>query len=312
MLPYFHTGRMPVFATPRLLNDAMRNGSLDAACMSAIAGLRAGFEPIAPALGVGARGAVRSVFLEPLHTFADDVAFWMAWERSLDDGLGEALASPTSLPTRGEVCLFCSGASEHSEWLATTLLAARGWRARVIRQEGFDAWSIERQAAFVMAHGAGNPAAVLVIGDAALVRAQAAPLAYRIDLALAWHRFARTPCVFAAWFRRPDATANGAFDSAVAPLLAQALAAWEHASDPVRAGAIRQFFAPAELAPARVDEHLDYLGGITYAFDASFVATLDAYRALLARQEGLRPIDDVSLNVAASGRSACPLIPTVL
>jgi len=309
MLPFFHTGSMPVFATPRALNDAMREGRLDAACMSAAAGLRAGFVPVAPAHGIGARGAVRSVYLEPLCASIDDAAFWTAWELSLDDGLAEMLARTAPLPMHGEVVLFCWGASEHSEWLATTLLAARGWRARVVRHAGFDDASTAEQAAFVAAGRQGRPAAALVIGDAALARAHAAPGAHRVDLAAAWRRFAGTPCVFATWFRRADAGAET--DAAVAGILAQGLDAWEGADDSARARAVRAFFAPASVDTSRVHEHLDYLRGITYAFDASFVATLDAYRALLARHGPCRALGDAPPHSAASGRSSCPLVTTV-
>ena len=186
MLPFFHQGNIAVFKTPRALNDAARGGDVDAACMSAIAGLRAGFRTLSPAFGIGAAGPVRSVFVEPMPFSAAEDGFWRNWARGL--------------PSREEVILWTSGASEHSEWLAGALLEAAGARVEVIVDAELEKLSAGALRARLERHRWGRPAAALFIGDSALVRAHSEPSTFRVDLASAWQAFSGLPCVFAAWF----------------------------------------------------------------------------------------------------------------
>ncbi|MCA2959369.1 MAG: hypothetical protein IOD12_03895 [Silvanigrellales bacterium] len=277
MLPFFHQGNITVFKTPRALNDAARRGDVDAACMSAIAGLRAGFRPLFPAFGIGAAGPVRSVFVEPVPFSAAEDGFWRNWERGL--------------PSREEVVLWTSGASEHSEWLASTLLETAGARVEVIVDAELEKLSAEALRARLERHRRGRPAAALFIGDPALVRAHSEPATFRVDLASAWQAFSGLPCVFAAWFncRAPganDASADQSAEVHVATLSA-ALESWEALGSRGRRDAIARFFQSASGALLNSDlvTSLEtYVEGISFAFGDGFLRTLAEYEKILSAQ----------------------------
>lgn len=292
MLPFFHLGDVPVFRTPRALNDAARAGKVGAACTSAIAGLRAGWIPLQPALGVGAAGSVRSVFLEPVPFLASEHAAWDALTRSLQGVFaphvralveGTAIPSPlvrTYAPTPRPVVLFSSGASEHSEWLARTLLEAAGFSVRVDYVPLLTQLSEKELREVVELRRQGAAAALLVIGDPALARCLRAPATPRLDLADLWRTATGLPCVFACWFQCGAA----AFDAGRARMVLEGnLRAWRALPARGKRDAIVAFLGPE--ATAHLDFYESYLEGITFEFGAAgspFARTVALYEALLA------------------------------
>lgn len=270
MLPYFHEGNVRVFETPRALNNAARAGEVDAACMSAIAGLRAGFRPLVPAFGIGARAEVRSVFVEPVPFSAAEEAFWRAWERGLS--------------CSEEVVLWTSGASEHSEWLACTLLEEAGARVEVVVDPELERLPAAEFRRRLELQRRGRPVAALFIGDPALSRARLAPHTFRVDLGLAWNAFSGLPCVFAAWFACTPANPM----QGTTEVFQTALNSWEALGPTGRREAIARFFPSLPEAPLSAGDLSDlqtYLEGISFTFDAAFVRTLSEYERLLAAQQ---------------------------
>src|SRR5690349_8109568 len=141
MLPFFaYAPDIELVPHPRALNTLAMKRQLDAACMSAIAGLSQGFQPIEPFTGVGAEYKVGSAFLEPIVRTQSDRLFWGEVHRRNINGLAEFgrldVIASVSTP---KFYLLTSGASEQSEWLFCALLAAQGLQAVVLRVPG--AWA---------------------------------------------------------------------------------------------------------------------------------------------------------------------------
>lgn len=215
MLPYFFDDPgVTTLPSPRELNVLAKEDAFDAACLSAIAGLRAGFSPISPFFGIGSRGPVASVYLEPIFAqqdinksnYTDGVTeFWIDFVNGNKNRLHELdLKSPPPRVVR-LVHLLTVGASEHSEWLIRVLLAAQGFATEVHRvPESWHALSPRQLAAHVQMAELQGPCAMLVIGDPALQRAAmyrdvGTP---RLDLGALWEDFsAGLPCLFAIWYQ---------------------------------------------------------------------------------------------------------------
>lgn len=305
MLPYFHQGDVAVFHTPRALNEAARRGEVDAACMSAIAGLRAGFRPLVPSFGIGARHAVRSVYLEPLPRHPEDLDLWRRWEAGLSERTWAQTPSGSGpLPLQGQnVAIWTSGASEHSEWLARTLLLSAGAHVEVRLEADLEHLGPHALRSRLESVDTGRPVAALFIGDPALARAHAAPDAYRIDLASAWQAATGLPCVFATWFDcRPALSleaggkelspVRGLLAPRVAPLrvdpLVAALERWERLGSCERREAIARFVSKGTGGSSLTGDDLasleSYLEGIAFRFDDAFLKTLAEYERLLAAQ----------------------------
>jgi|GEM_PF-4753830 len=310
MLPYFHLGNVPLFPTPRALNEHARAGKLVGACTSAIAGLRAGWRPLVPLHGIGAEGEVRSVYIEPI-LLGDPVAESakavesvesVDWKELPDRLAGSMPKGARALPTSilPAVTLFTSGASEHSEWLACVLLKAVGHTVHVVREPALAGVPEETLQRLIRDHAKTPLAALLLIGDPALFRGVRLPAAPRFDLAQLWRAATGLPCVFAVWFdcrptERLDTRETGApFATGesvrVVEVLHENLRAWECLSSAGRRERIAWFLASqgANAIPPGLSIDFEplsffesYLEGITCRFDASFAATLKAYEQLL-------------------------------
>lgn len=321
MLPFFHSSKDITLAkSPRGLNEAAREGAVDCACMSVIAGIRAGFTPVFPFVGVGSEKRVKSVYLEALPMNAakpvgteilELPSFWGQF-CSQNKGLLQEFLFDSAPPYAGRVHLFTAGASEHSEWLACVLLWAQGYSTLVHRID--QSLQFESPVALAERYQGvcnGEPAALLVIGDTALARARrlAHTARCRLDLATLWNSFSNLPCLFAAWFdTRSPARNTSALNS---EMLATSVAQWTAQSDFARWCVAREFLekhSPAMLesyAPVgenllRVDV-LDYLSQIVCVFDKRYEQTYELYcRLNLAYVTSTAQRAEVGLGSAAN------------
>ena len=192
MMPWFSENPdMILFDTPREMNSALLEGKIDAACLSAIVGLKNKLTPLNPLCGIASDGPVQSVFIEPIiNNFAQK----NRWTNYLHKN-----------STEPYMTLFTTEASQQSYWLFNRLFAQKGTKIKTI--------TIPKEDAFLspldFEHKydcSGTLKALLTIGDPALWRQREFPSCTRIDLAEFWQNQTGLPCVFAAWFARKGLT----------------------------------------------------------------------------------------------------------
>ena len=306
MLPFFYSNKEIVLAkSPRELNTGAREGSIDCACMSVIAGIRSGFKPVFPFVGVGSENRVRSVYLDALPMAdasrlalpetqktqgrASEIAelpdFWGQFCIE-NKGHLEHFSMATPPVAKGRVHLFTAGASEHSEWLACVLLWTQGYETSVHRIDASANFESSQVLAERYAHVCnGEPAALLVIGDPALARVRRFPhmARCRLDLATLWNSFSGLPCLFATWFDARPAQAV----PLSAEHLVESVNQWNAQSDFARWCVVREFLqghSPALLESYASagesllrDDVLDYLSYIVCVFDERYEKTYELY-----------------------------------
>lgn len=289
MIPFFACSDTPVelFATPRLLNDSIRAGAVDAGCMSAIAGVRAGFEPTEPFMGVAAAQTVGSVFVEPVLETAADKTFWHQFYESVSGGLARLKEQDPFSPQEEKVQILSSGASEQSEWLARMLLQSQGIRSEVSYDFEIEERVNGESSQFQGARDESVRRLRLFIGDQALLRSWAYPLSEleRWDLAEMWRRFAGSPAIFALWYcRRLE------HKSEAGRLIFTNLENWLKLSQK------KQLFLALDVLEKQknallcqisvkdIEKNLsDYLSNLSFILDNDFQTTFDSYRYLYSR-----------------------------
>lgn len=203
MLPYFFDSHdVEIFDSPALLNEAMRHEQVDAACMSAIAGIKSGFTPLEPMMGVASNENVGSVFLEPLLETPDQHLFWTKFLTL--NSKGEIKVD--NVESRTHVAIFSSGASEQSLWLARLLLHWQGHKTTVHLVDKKLSKDIEASDVVnFLKNTAATQALFLSIGDIALYRVFEQKFVHpgcRWDVAQLWKHARGVPCVFATLFVR--------------------------------------------------------------------------------------------------------------
>lgn len=246
MLPYLiHEGEISCERepTPLRLNHRARRGDFDGACLSAIAGFNiqrsgiAGVEPLQ--FGVGARGAVGSVYLEPVEIFQSGEInshfgekisgreFWKHFREKNNNSLvqkrseenfdfqqlqlGKMVEDEENKPL--QVTILASAASEQSEWLVRQLIAAQDYELVFKKIETpsnlFLPSELSLLARTLQISG---PCALLVIGDPALERRMLFSgeevAGSRLDVATLWQDATGLPCIFASWFSLPRRVEN--------------------------------------------------------------------------------------------------------
>lgn len=208
MLPYFFDSTdVEIFDSPALLNEAMRNDKVDAACMSAIAGIKSGFKPLEPMMGVASNENVGSVFLEPLLETPEQHLFWKQFLALNSNCEIEA----EELVPKTHVAIFSSGASEQSLWLARLLLHWQGHKTTVHLIDKNLSKDIDAiDVANLLESTEATQALFLCIGDVALYRVFEQKFVHpncRWDVAQLWKHARGVPCVFATWFVRNSISA---------------------------------------------------------------------------------------------------------
>ncbi|MFZ9519448.1 MAG: MqnA/MqnD/SBP family protein [Silvanigrellaceae bacterium] len=192
MLPFFANRQdVELFTSPRALNSSSQN--CQAYCSSLIAGIAANKSPITSQFGVFSSGPVMSVFIEPVLHSESHTAFWKQLEELWAHRHPDPVAGLNHADAHGEIILLSSGASEQSLWMLNVLCALAGFKTISVRDD------LNAQAP-LSANGKKNPEARLWIGDAAIERRLAEPLAYRIDVGQIWNSHTGHKAWFAAWF----------------------------------------------------------------------------------------------------------------
>lgn len=252
MLPFFASEFSPWLApAPRVLNEKARAGELHAACMSAIAGIRAGFGPLDPLFVISAWRNIGSVFLEPLNVRGREDSFWANFVQGNKQGLARLPAHGVIHPLE-TVTLFTTGASEQSEWLFRVLLRASGFPSRVLPLEKSLLAHSPEHVTEILGHSSNEgPAALLVIGDPALERQNLYPRLPRIDLADLWNDFSGLPCIFAIWFNcARQAPEHSDVLASLAGALEQSLCSWEKRSEASKRARALEFLSRSSSASA--------------------------------------------------------------
>ena len=177
VLPIYHpleTGRIPnrmrfVYGPPAELNRRMKSGELDIASVSSIEYARRADEYLLlPHLAIGSRGPVQSVLL---------------------------LSTVPVRELHGKSILV--SAETHTSAMLLSLLLRRYWRVDAHLEAG------SGSASAALDRGA-RPAAVLAIGDEALMLRGSVDYPCRVDLGDVWHGWTGLPFVFGVWAMRRD------------------------------------------------------------------------------------------------------------
>ncbi len=297
MLPFFYDDPEIWRAdSPSILNNAVRSGKIDVACMSAVAGLRLGWTPLIPSLGVGARSEVKSVYLEPLMRNSSDEEFWNQFVHQNSNGLlncpdlapfGKGTAG-TNADRFRQVNILTSGASEQSEWLSQKILGTQALETQIFKideslnlaQQGELQQYLESSLISNIAFRAECPTALLVIGDPALERALLID-ALRLDLATLWNDYSGLPCIFAIWFARPGSETRNVSDR-----LKNNIRRWKSLKDKEKEKQIIDFLnsnsnSLRHLTEDSVTLLRQYIQNIRYDISCGFKQTLQIYKTWL-------------------------------
>jgi predicted solute-binding protein len=286
MLPYFadtsNSSGLLTFPTPSALNVALQNHSIDAGCVSNIVGLRNGFSLCRSRLGIASRGAVQSVYLEPIWRNSGDDSFWNNLQLKNQGGLARLRNSNLIQASNQVVTIVTSGASEQSLWLFRSLMRAQGVDSKVLVLESADQLPHEQLLNFAEPMGM-DTMCLLSIGDDALRRRFTFPSQLRLDLGEFWTQFSELDtCVFAAWYVSSEKSlANNSIWNPE-----NALAAWERAEESVRKKWIEKFWIAKKNTQTisqtknqneTLQNLVSYLNGIVFRFDNTASRCLEAY-----------------------------------
>jgi predicted solute-binding protein len=232
MLPFFYRNpTIKLFTSPKNLNDAMRVGALDAACMS----LSAGTELNLTALPFGIFGTskVLSVLLYPLNNSA--VA-------CMNEGL---------VYNFNTIDILYSGASEQSIFMSQKIFRKKFPTCEIetLADETMSSLSILEMKAKVM--GFDNPHFYLCIGDEAIFRSLTENECEHFDVAALWSKVFSTPAQFASWFVRPEMSAADCIW--LQTQICESLLRWQLESQYARNEAILRY-AKQSLVLKEIDE----------------------------------------------------------
>ena len=219
MLPFFfEKNHFTLFASPQALNA--EHSKFDAYCSSLIAGLEAGKTPITLKHGVFARGAVMSVFIEPVLHKESHLNFWKQLNELWIHRHTDPVAALRQGDCHGTILLRSAGESAQSVWMFKVLCAMAGFEVKVLGEaESFTAPDPEKPL----------PEARLYIGDAALFRLKNAPHNFRLDLGELWNHHTGQIAWFAGWFEGRSASPE--VRSALEKTLSFQIDAWKESSE---------------------------------------------------------------------------------
>lgn len=278
MFPFFGCNEdVELFATPRLLNGAAQEGVVSAACMSAIAGIRNGFQPVRPFMGVAAKNKVTSVYVEPEMRDKSDELFWGEFFEKIDSSGPGTGAKPPAL--REKTVIVSSGASEQSEWMIFTLLRSQGFPVRTMYVG--NASRVEEVSKDLRKLGQ-ERVLRLYIGDPALERIWLTSTnLVRWDMAYLWKKFTKLPAIFAVWYKtKPEMEECG-------ELIYQSLQKWQQISEDERIRKVIKFLQnqknslPRQFSVPQIEKKLgDYLSNLSFILDNEFQMAFEGYQHL--------------------------------
>ncbi|MEN9530377.1 MAG: Menaquinone biosynthesis, partial [Pseudomonadota bacterium] len=189
-------------------------------CSSLIAGLEAGKTPITSQFGVYSRGAVMSVFVEPVIHKESHLVFWNQLRELWVHRHPEPLAALQHHDCHGTILLRSSGESAQSVWMFRVLCAMAGFDVKVLSaNEQFTSPNPEKPL----------PEARLYIGDAALFQLKNTPNALRLDVGEIWNSHTGHRAWFAGWFEGGKASPE--LPAALEKTLNLQLNAWNESSE---------------------------------------------------------------------------------
>jgi predicted solute-binding protein len=192
MLPFFYSEpQVQLFSSPRELNQAMRNGHLDAACMSCVAGREQNYLELP--FGVFAENYVLSVLLYSLSGSSAQLLEKLTYYNF-----------QVEAEMHRNIFLFSSGASEQSEWMAKKIFKhlIPSAQIEVVRNKKFEHMPISAIAPKINEN---SFVFYLCIGDEAIFRRLHKDVNdIFFDVAKLWKALFQQPAHFASWFCRPN------------------------------------------------------------------------------------------------------------
>lgn len=285
MFPFFAFAEdVVLFETPREANAATARGDVQAACISAISGIRNSLTPVSPFMGVATRTTVESVFVEPVLETSQDEIFWNQFSDAVKTH--RIAASGTTFKQKEHVIhLVSSGASEQSEWMFRTLCRNLGFEVQV--HYSGDAKNVEAHSLHILGAQTtpfkSQSVARLYIGDPALLRKWIThPETPRWDLATLWQHASQGPAIFAIWYG--NKTENS---EVLGEKILNNLKKWQDAPEQLKLQTLLTFLENSRNSVHRQilvwknEKKLwDYLSNLTFILDNDFQIAFDGYRKL--------------------------------